>query len=110
MAYSVNLNAFSYGGYCALCPNGRRQGGSSNDPLVLSDIGTHIVRSFHDRRANPGKASYGFMRTGSGMGIVSGVMGLEMMGVAAAAFPDVIFPLVVWSLPAVTGYMNWNSN
>ena len=42
--------------------------------------------------------------------IVSGVMGLEMMGVAAAAFPDVVFPLVVWSLPAVTGYMNWNSN
>jgi hypothetical protein len=42
--------------------------------------------------------------------IVSGVMGLEMMGVAVGAFPDVIFPLVVWSLPAVTGFMNWNSN
>jgi len=26
------------------------------------------------------------------------------------AFPDVIMPLVVWSLPAVTGFMNWNSN
>ena len=67
MAYSVNLNAFTYGGYCELCPNVRRQGDSSNEPLLLSDIGTPIVRCFHDGRTNPGKVSYGFMRTGSGM-------------------------------------------
>ena len=38
--------------------------------------------------------------------IVSGVMGLKIMGVDVFALP----PLVLWSLPAITGLMNWNSN
>ncbi len=42
--------------------------------------------------------------------VVSAIMQLEMMGVAVAAFPDALFPLIVWSLPAVTGIINWNSD
>ena len=42
--------------------------------------------------------------------IVSGIMGLEMMGVPVAEFPSALLPITLWSLPAVTGLMNWNSN
>lgn len=42
--------------------------------------------------------------------IVSGIMGLEMMGVPVAEFPSGLLPIALWSLPAVTGIMNWNSN
>ena len=42
--------------------------------------------------------------------IVSGAMGLEMMGVPVAEFPSALLPITLWSLPAVTGFMNWNSN
>jgi len=42
--------------------------------------------------------------------IVSGLMGLEMMGVPVAEFPSGLLPITLWSLPAVTGFMNWNSN
>ena len=42
--------------------------------------------------------------------IVSGILGLEMMGVPVAEFPSALLPITLWSLPAVTGFMNWNSN
>lgn len=42
--------------------------------------------------------------------IISGAMGLEMMGVPVAEFPSALLPIALWSLPAVTGFMNWNSN
>ena len=42
--------------------------------------------------------------------VVSAIMQLEMMGTPVAEFPGALFPLIVWSLPAVTGIMNWNSN
>ena len=42
--------------------------------------------------------------------IVSAIMGLEMMGVPVAEFPSALLPITLWSLPAVTGIMNWNSN
>ena len=42
--------------------------------------------------------------------VVCGFMGLEMMGAPVAEFPSALLPLTLWSLPAVTGIMNWNSN
>ena len=43
--------------------------------------------------------------------IVSAIMQLEMMGgVPVAELPGALFPMVMWSLPAITGIMNWNSN
>ena len=42
--------------------------------------------------------------------IVSAIMQLEMMGgVPVAELPVALFPMVMWSLPAITGIMNWNS-
>ena len=42
--------------------------------------------------------------------IVSAIMQLEMMGgVPVAELPGALFPMVMWSLPAITGIMNWNS-
>ena len=41
--------------------------------------------------------------------IVSAIMQLEMMGVPAAKLPEALLPMVMWSLPAITGIMNWNS-
>ena len=41
--------------------------------------------------------------------IVSAIMQLEMMGGPAAKLPEALFPMVMWSLPAITGIMNWNS-
>jgi len=41
--------------------------------------------------------------------IVSAIMQLEMMGMPVAKLPGALFPIVMWSLPAVTGIMNWNS-
>ena len=42
--------------------------------------------------------------------IVSAIMQLEMMGMPVAKLPGALFPMVMWSLPAITGIMNWNSN
>ena len=42
--------------------------------------------------------------------VVCGFMGLEMMGMPVAEFPSALLPITLWSLPAVTGIMNWNSN
>jgi len=36
-------------------------------------------------------------------------MQLEMMGMPVAELPGALFPIVLWSLPAITGIMNWNS-
>jgi len=41
--------------------------------------------------------------------IVSAIMQLEMMEMPVAKLPGALFPIVMWSLPAVTGIMNWNS-
>ena len=41
--------------------------------------------------------------------IIGAVMKLEMLGMPVAAFPDAIFPFVVWTLPLITGVLNWNS-
>ena len=41
--------------------------------------------------------------------IVSAIMQLEMMGMPVAKLPGALFPMVMWSLPAITGIMNWNS-
>ena len=41
--------------------------------------------------------------------IVSAIMQLEMMGVPAAKLPEALLPMVMWSLPTITGIMNWNS-
>ena len=41
--------------------------------------------------------------------IVSAIMQHEMMGMPAAKLPGALFPMVMWSLPAITGIMNWNS-
>jgi len=30
--------------------------------------------------------------------------------VPVAELPGALFPMVMWSLPAITGIMNWNSN
>ena len=42
--------------------------------------------------------------------IVSAIMQLEMLGVPAAKLPEALLPMVMWSLPAITGIMNWNSD
>ena len=41
--------------------------------------------------------------------IVSAIMQLEMMGMPVAKLPGALFPMLMWSLPAITGIMNWNS-
>ena len=41
--------------------------------------------------------------------IIGAVMKLEMMGLPVAPFPEAIFPFVVWSLPVITGLLNWNT-
>ena len=42
--------------------------------------------------------------------IVSAIMELKMMGVPVAEIPSGLFPLILWSLPTVTGIMNWNTD
>jgi len=42
--------------------------------------------------------------------VICGFMGLEMMGAPVAELPSALLPITLWSLPAVTGIMNWNSN
>ena len=41
--------------------------------------------------------------------VFGAVMKLEIMGVPVAAFPEAIFPFLVWTLPVLTGLLNWNS-
>ena len=42
--------------------------------------------------------------------VISAVMGLEIMGVPVAEFPSGLLPITLWTLPMVTGILNWNSN
>ena len=40
--------------------------------------------------------------------IIGAIMKLKIMGVPVAVLPEAIFPLVAWSLPILTGLLNWN--
>ena len=41
--------------------------------------------------------------------IFGALLNLQIMGVPVAPFPEAIFPFVVWSLPVITGLLNWNA-
>tara|TARA_B100001029_G_C14807703_1_gene310540 strand:- start:17 stop:382 length:366 start_codon:yes stop_codon:yes gene_type:complete len=41
--------------------------------------------------------------------IIGAFMKLYIMGVPVAPFPETIFPLIVWTLPVLTGVLNWKS-
>ena len=40
--------------------------------------------------------------------VVCAALGLEMLGDPAAPIPEVIMPIVLWGLPALSGVMGWN--
>ena len=42
--------------------------------------------------------------------IIGFIMKLELYGVPVAEMPSGLLPLTLWSLPALTGIMNWNSD
>ena len=42
--------------------------------------------------------------------VIAAAMGLEIMGVPVAEFPSGLLPITLWTLPMVTGILNWNSN
>jgi hypothetical protein len=42
--------------------------------------------------------------------IISAIMKLEMYGVPVAEMPSGLLPIVLWTMPALTGIMNWNSD
>ena len=42
--------------------------------------------------------------------IISAIMNLEMYGVPVAEMPSGLLPITLWTLPALTGIMNWNSD
>ena len=41
--------------------------------------------------------------------VIGFIMKLELYGVPVAEMPSGLLPLTLWSLPALTGIMNWNS-
>ena len=41
--------------------------------------------------------------------IIGAIMKLEMLGVPVAEMPNGLLPIILWTLPALTGIMNWNS-
>ena len=41
--------------------------------------------------------------------IIGAFLKLDIMEVPVAPFPEAIFPIVVWTLPILTGVLNWNS-
>jgi hypothetical protein len=41
--------------------------------------------------------------------IIGAIMKLEMLGMPVAEFPGAFLPLTLWSMPAITGIMNWNT-
>tara|TARA_B100000886_G_scaffold336397_1_gene295108 strand:+ start:157 stop:519 length:363 start_codon:yes stop_codon:yes gene_type:complete len=41
--------------------------------------------------------------------IIGAFLKLEIMEVPVAPFPETILPIVVWTLPILTGVLNWNS-
>ena len=42
--------------------------------------------------------------------VIGFIMKLELYGVPVAEMPSGLLPLTLWSLPALTGIMNWNSD
>ncbi len=42
--------------------------------------------------------------------IVSAIMKLEMYGFPIAAMPDALMPIIFWSMPVVSGIINWNAD
>ena len=41
--------------------------------------------------------------------IIGAIMNLDMLGVPVAEMPSGLLPITLWTLPALTGIMNWNS-
>ena len=41
--------------------------------------------------------------------VFGALLNLQIMGVPVAPFPESIFPFTVWSLPVITGLLNWNA-
>ena len=41
--------------------------------------------------------------------IIGAIMNLDMLGVPVAEMPRGLLPITLWTLPALTGIMNWNS-
>ena len=41
--------------------------------------------------------------------IISAIMNLNMFGQPIAEMPMVLLPLFLWTMPALTGFMNWDS-
>jgi len=42
--------------------------------------------------------------------VIGAIMKLEMYGVPVAEMPSGLLPLALWTMPTLTGIMNWNSN
>ena len=42
--------------------------------------------------------------------IISAILKLEMYGVPVAEMPSALLPIALWTMPALTGIMNWNSD
>ena len=42
--------------------------------------------------------------------IISAIMKLEMYGEPVAEMPFALLPLTLWTMPALSGIMNWNSD
>jgi len=41
--------------------------------------------------------------------IIGAIMKLTMYGVPLAEMPEALLPIVLWTMPALTGILNWNS-
>ena len=41
--------------------------------------------------------------------VIGAIMQLELYGVPVAEMPSGLLPITLWTLPALTGIMNWNS-
>ena len=42
--------------------------------------------------------------------VIGFILKLDFLGVPVAEMPSGLLPLTLWSLPAVTGIMNWNTD
>ena len=42
--------------------------------------------------------------------VIGFIMKLDFLGVPVAEMPSGLLPLTLWTLPAVTGIMNWNTD
>ena len=41
--------------------------------------------------------------------VIGFIMKLDFLGVPVAEMPSALLPITLWTLPALTGIMNWNS-